>query len=364
MECNRPKSYLQIVRTKQKQFGGQKLKIASERKEMILADKIINERKKNGWSQEELSEMLDVSRQSVSKWEGAQSVPDLQKILKMAEIFGVSTDYLLKDEIEPDTEIVAVGSTNTPESDRVRRVSMEEASEFITLKKQILPKIGLGVFLCITSPVVLIFLAGMSNAKICSLSEKASVAIGLLFLFLQVGYAIYLFITNGGKLTKYEFFEKGVFETEYGVDGMVKEKLSAFESTNTKALTTGVLMCLLGAVPLVVCSVMEMSSFVITSMVCLLLLVVATAVYLFISVCGVHGTYQMILQTGDYTREEKKRSAKLEPFVRVYWLTITFVFLGVSFLTNRWDRTWIIWAVSGILFALIRIIAASFIKED
>ena len=57
---------------------------------MILADKIINERKKNGWSQEELASKLSVSRQSVSKWEGAQAVPDLQKIIAMAEIFGVS----------------------------------------------------------------------------------------------------------------------------------------------------------------------------------------------------------------------------------------------------------------------------------
>ena len=66
---------------------------------MILADKIINERKRCGWSQEELADQLSVSRQSVSKWEGAQAVPDLQKIIKMAELFGVSTDYLLKDEI-------------------------------------------------------------------------------------------------------------------------------------------------------------------------------------------------------------------------------------------------------------------------
>ena len=50
---------------------------------MILADKIINERKKLGWSQEELADKLSVSRQSVSKWEGAQSVPDLQRILEM-----------------------------------------------------------------------------------------------------------------------------------------------------------------------------------------------------------------------------------------------------------------------------------------
>ena len=66
---------------------------------MILADKIINERKRCGWSQEELAEKLSVSRQSVSKWEGAQAVPDLQKILKMAELFNVTTDYLLKDEL-------------------------------------------------------------------------------------------------------------------------------------------------------------------------------------------------------------------------------------------------------------------------
>ena len=62
---------------------------------MILADKIIDERKKNGWSQEELADKLGVSRQSVSKWEGAQSVPDLQRILEMSKLFGVSTDYLL-----------------------------------------------------------------------------------------------------------------------------------------------------------------------------------------------------------------------------------------------------------------------------
>lgn len=46
---------------------------------MFLADKIINLRKKAGWSQEELAGRLGVTRQSVSKWEGAQSVPDIEK---------------------------------------------------------------------------------------------------------------------------------------------------------------------------------------------------------------------------------------------------------------------------------------------
>ena len=67
---------------------------------MILADKIIYLRKKAGWSQEELAEKMEVSRQSISKWEGALSVPDMNRILKLSELFDVSTDYLLRDEME------------------------------------------------------------------------------------------------------------------------------------------------------------------------------------------------------------------------------------------------------------------------
>ena len=65
---------------------------------MNLADKIIEERKKNGWSQEELASKLGVSRQAVSKWESSGSIPDLQRILQMSELFGVTTDYLLKED--------------------------------------------------------------------------------------------------------------------------------------------------------------------------------------------------------------------------------------------------------------------------
>ena len=62
---------------------------------MIFADKLIQLRKKSGWSQEELAEQMGVSRQSISKWEGAQSIPDLEKIIRLAQLFSVSTDYLL-----------------------------------------------------------------------------------------------------------------------------------------------------------------------------------------------------------------------------------------------------------------------------
>ena len=97
---------------------------------MILAEKITELRKKNGWSQEELAEQLDVSRQSISKWESAQSVPDMSRILKMSELFGVSTDLLLKDNLELTEDHVLAPVETTEEYGVVRAVSMEEADVY------------------------------------------------------------------------------------------------------------------------------------------------------------------------------------------------------------------------------------------
>ena len=63
---------------------------------MNIGERILNLRKKSGLSQEELAEKLGVSRQSVSKWETGNVMPDIDKAVAMCELFGVSTDYLLK----------------------------------------------------------------------------------------------------------------------------------------------------------------------------------------------------------------------------------------------------------------------------
>ena len=62
---------------------------------MAISDRILNLRKERGLSQETFAEMLGVSRQSVSRWESGAAVPEIDKILLISNIFGVSTDYLL-----------------------------------------------------------------------------------------------------------------------------------------------------------------------------------------------------------------------------------------------------------------------------
>lgn len=102
---------------------------------MILADKIIKLRRESGMSQEELAEKLNVSRQAVSKWECNETVPDIQKIIQLSELFSVTTDYLLKDNIESvDGNTIHSESDSTEDTTVIvkrekRAISMWELSE-------------------------------------------------------------------------------------------------------------------------------------------------------------------------------------------------------------------------------------------
>ena len=75
---------------------------------MKMPDKIIKLRKANGWSQEELAEKVDVSRQAISRWENGTALPDAQNVLQISKLFHVTTDYLLNDDYESDDDIPAV----------------------------------------------------------------------------------------------------------------------------------------------------------------------------------------------------------------------------------------------------------------
>ena len=77
---------------------------------MNFSEKLLTLRKAKGMTQEQLAEKLDVSRQSISKWESGQAVPELEKIVALSTIFDITTDYLLKsseiDDLSMKTEML------------------------------------------------------------------------------------------------------------------------------------------------------------------------------------------------------------------------------------------------------------------
>ena len=161
---------------------------------MILADKITEERKKNGWSQEELANQLGVSRQAVSKWESAGAVPDLQRILQMSELFGVSTDYLLKDEMQ--AENITYHESTESYAEPLKKVTMENANEFLDMKRNGSKVVANATSMCILSPILLIVLVTMAEDSVFHVSESLATVFGCVFLLGMVAAAVFLFRNN------------------------------------------------------------------------------------------------------------------------------------------------------------------------
>ena len=107
---------------------------------MTFGEKLKLLRKEKGYSQEEFSELVGVSRQAVSKWESDRGMPEIEKILQMSNMYGVTLDYLLKGEAT-EGEVASDGYY----------VSQEMIDSFLSYKKKQFRIIAIGIGLIIAS---------------------------------------------------------------------------------------------------------------------------------------------------------------------------------------------------------------------
>ena len=295
---------------------------------MLLADKIVTLRKRAGWSQEELAAQLGVSRQSVSKWEGAQSVPDMQKVVQMSRLFGVTTDYLLKEELgEPEP---APAEPDAP----LRCVTMEQAADYLAL----------------------LLLAALSDRPGAAISENAAAGIGLCVLLVLVAAAGAGFITCAAQVKAYAFLETEPFETAYGVTGMVRERRAAAAPEHTRGKVAGTVLCILSAVPLFIAVCLNGPDLLYVAAVCLLLVLAGVGSALFVYGGVYQAAMDRLLEEGDYVRPRKRQNGVVGAISSIYWLTVTAAYLLWTF-GPWWDAqpqdTWILWAVAGVLYGAV-----------
>lgn len=329
---------------------------------MIFADKLVQLRKKSGWSQEELAAQMGVSRQSVSKWESAQSIPDLERIVRLSKLFGVSVDFLIKDELEPEDEASprSVGTLEIGETSDTpaRVVSLEEANEFLEMRAKSAAPIALGVLLCVLSSAPLVVLASWSEASNAPLSEDAASGLGVSVILLAVAVAVAIFLYNGIKLKHFEYLKTERIETAYGITGMVNERKARFRDTYTKSVIVAVVLFILSAVPLLMVSlfVPESNSLAQGLTIAVLLVLVGIGAYLLVRVGIIWGSYNLLLQEDDYTPENKRRQPIVDAMVLSYWMVCLAIYLGYSLISGNWEQSWIVFAVAGVLFPVVKVI--------
>ena len=345
---------------------------------MKLAVKIMAMRKQRGWSQEELAQQLSVSRQSVSKWESGASVPDLDKILKMSEIFDVSTDALLKEEMDlnerntvfedlqnermkmepPDRGNFVNNQNDTQqqfgedtrnEEIPTHHVSMQEAKDYIEWAKHKAPWIALGTFLCVLSPVWLLLLGGTAEYKVLPITEDMAGGMGIAILLCMVAVAVAIFIIKGTPQERFQFFETQHLIADEEVRAMILEEKQEFALLSRKCVVTGVVLSILSVVPMMLMAAFSMPDIYYIYSLGVLLIFVAIATFFFVWSGTIAGSYRILLEEDDYSLKNKQNSGRRTQISRIYCCSVTAIFLAVSFLTNRWDVTWIIWVCAGVL---------------
>ena len=366
---------------------------------MLLSEKIMSLRKRNGWSQEELAQQLGVSRQSVSKWESMASMPDIQKIMAMSELFGVSTDYLLKDELEelPATAIAvdyaassvqsgssdpAAGSTtdstagdgSTGESSTDNAstsktvapklsVSLDTATEYLdAIARTSRPTAG-AITLFILGPALLVSLATYSEDALyfdpMHISPDAMGIAGICIMMLFIAAGVGLLILQDMKLAKFKQLKEASLELQYGVEAAVRRRAESTESLRYVQQAAGVCLTILSAIPFLIASYYGTGlTFALGFFVAAIL--VSLGVYLLVYSGILRDGYRVLLQEGDFSHDEKSnkrdsRSAALKyrPIAKAYFGTIALLYVGYSFITKDWKSSWIIWPVSALLYHII-----------
>ena len=320
---------------------------------MTFSEKISALRKQKGWSQEELAEKLMVTRQAVSKWESAQSMPDLDKLVQLSEALGVSTDYLLKDEQAQSAPVPATAEQTV----KPRHVTQEEARRYLQLQTAAIPKTTLGVALCVWSSIVLIGLPVLRSTLNWGFPEEICSGIGLCVLLVMVAAGVALLLTASGKLREFEYLEREPIETDNGAREQALSMQREVLPICAKRNTIGVVLCILSVLPLfALMCVPGVPDGYYSLAVCALLLLVGIACLLLVRTGSMRGAVDKLLEQGDYTRENKAKSRFVGAVSAAYWLVVTAAFLFYTFGPNgngQPQYSWFIWAIAGVLYGAL-----------
>ncbi len=313
----------------------------------------------------------------------------MDRIIKMSDLFGVSVDYLVKEEVNDGAGSghLYSGNYSTQSNEQYyadgvnaqsngqyyageyaaagRAVSMQEAEHYMKLVEQTSKKIALGVTLCILSPVLLILLFGLADNSLWDVSEGLAAGMGVTVLLCIVIVAVALFIINGLKLEKYEYLEKEKIVLDEKTRLIVEKSKTEYEPKYQRGIVVGVIICIVSAIPLVLISCLlpvsdtnadSINELIVLICVDLLLIIVSVGVNMLVRVSSIWGSYQKLLQEGDYTTTMKEGNNKIEAWAGIYWSIVTAVYLGISFIGKSgwgWGRSWIIWPVAGVAFGAI-----------
>ena len=301
---------------------------------MILADKIISLRKKEGMTQEDLAGQVGVSRQSVSKWESSLSMPDLDKVVKLSQIFSVSTDFLLDDSLGMEQVIV---DEKVEETSRI--IDLDLLNQYYSAYDKLAKFISLATILVIVSPIAYMTLADINES------------LGVIILLALIAFAVGLFINSGFAISKYEFIEKEPYNFSYGVEGVIEKNLNDYMPKLKRNIIIAIAIFTLSPAIYLLAINQGMTS---NTPIYLFLLLTAIGASLMGYSMIKYSSYRDILKYRD--PKIQKKEGKIGKISGVLWITAIGIFFIYSFWTGNWQASWIIFVIAGFLQVIVAMV--------
>ncbi len=283
---------------------------------MKFTDNLFKLRKEKGFSQEQLAEMLEVSRQSVYKWESGQSYPELEKLQQICKVFNCSLDELVNGEVKHDT------------SEKVSKAKID--SEY--------HKFGLGVAFGMLLGTI--GLAGLMFAN----DIFSAWYIGMIIFFSFGIVSLFLFIYHG---IRFDEFEKELRKAT-SIEFYTSDERKVFMRKFSGLIIFGLGVCVLGILMLIISyGVYHIDG------------LWPTGVMFILAGIGIFILTYWGIQSDKYDIKVKmnKKSNLLASKIRnVIMLVATIIYLLLGFIWNLWHPGWVVFVVGGISCGIVNVL--------
>lgn len=314
---------------------------------MDFSSRLMELRKKKGWTVEYVAEKMSVSLNTIIRWESGITAPDLEEIKQLAKILDVNFEYLQKGE---SSGLDEKGNSVS------RFVSFDEAMQYREVFRKSVHLIAIATAFLILSPSVLILLSSFSESGEIALALDISRMIGYVALAVFILIALMLYTIGFSRTKKYSFFGTNNFEIESRLEGTLKDMKEKYRPKFIRNNIIASLFAVFSFFPMLIVALFTNSELVGMITFVLMLFMIAIAIYIFMINFMNWLFFNILLKDKEYLRE-KKAYEKRDPTLtggELYWGLILTLFLMYSFYTKDWARSWIALPIAFILFYLYK----------
>lgn len=289
-------------------------------------------RKQKDMTQEQLAEALEVSRQSVSKWESDTTYPETDKLLQIANLFHCTLDDLMQKDI--------------------RSQYVEDKNHYDDHKNQFSKRITLGVGLILFGLTVTTLLTAILPVKESFNADIISVIVFFIFVVIAVAIFIIAGLQDSYFTKKHPFIE----------DFYSEEEKDEFHKKFTVLITSGVVLIIVGLIIMMGFEAFFSSGYIRQNNIdddsligSVFLLFVTVAVVLFVYASTQNGKYNIkhynLMQ--DHDSQTYKNAKKIGLYCGCIMMTATIIFLACGFIGNLWKIAWVVYPIFGIACGIV-----------